>query len=193
MNLHFEELTGTDGARIGIASLDAEKSLNALSLPMINALRDQLDAWAKDPQIVCVLLRGNGAKAFCAGGEVRSLVEACRAHPGEVPPLAAHFFAAEYRLDYQPAHLPETADLLGPRLRAGRRHGPAARGEHPHCHAEQPIGDAGDQHRSVPGRRRQLVPVAPARQARVVPRPDRCPHERSRCDRSGPGRPFPAR
>ncbi|MHC8370723.1 enoyl-CoA hydratase/isomerase family protein [Pseudomonas sp. MDT1-85] len=100
MNLHFEELTGTDGARIGIASLDAEKSLNALSLPMINALRDQLDAWAKEPQIVCVLLRGNGAKAFCAGGEVRSLVEACRAHPGEVPPLAAHFFAAEYRLDF---------------------------------------------------------------------------------------------
>jgi enoyl-CoA hydratase/carnithine racemase len=91
MNLHFEELTGTDGARIGIATLDAEKSLNALSLPMINALRDRLDAWAKDPQIVCVLLRGNGAKAFCAGGEVRSLVEACRAHPGEVPPLAAHF------------------------------------------------------------------------------------------------------
>ncbi len=26
MNLHFEELTGTDGARIGIASLDAEKN-----------------------------------------------------------------------------------------------------------------------------------------------------------------------
>ncbi|UCP09625.1 enoyl-CoA hydratase/isomerase family protein [Pseudomonas sp. MM213] len=100
MNLHFEELTGTDGARIGVASLDAEKSLNALSLPMINALRDQLDAWAKDPQIVCVLLRGHGAKAFCAGGEVRSLVEACRAHPGVVPPLAATFFAAEYRLDF---------------------------------------------------------------------------------------------
>jgi enoyl-CoA hydratase/carnithine racemase len=101
MNLHFEELTGTDGARIGVASLDAEKSLNALSLPMINALRDQMDVWAKDPQVVCVLMRGNGAKAFCAGGEVRSLVEACRAHPGEVPPLAAHFFAAEYRLDFK--------------------------------------------------------------------------------------------
>lgn len=100
MNLHFEELTGIDGARIGIATLDAEKSLNALSLPMINALRDRLDAWAREPQVVCVLLRGNGAKAFCAGGEVRSLVEACRAHPGEVPPLAAQFFAAEYRLDF---------------------------------------------------------------------------------------------
>ncbi|AUG00827.1 MULTISPECIES: enoyl-CoA hydratase/isomerase family protein [Pseudomonas] len=101
MNLHFEELTGTDGARIAIASLDAEHSLNALSLPMIHLLSDRLEAWAKDPQVVCVLLRGNGAKAFCAGGEVRSLVQACLAHPGEVPPLAAQFFAAEYRLDYR--------------------------------------------------------------------------------------------
>ena len=101
MNLHFEELTGSDGARIGIASLDAEKSLNALSLPMILALTDRLEAWAKDPNIVCVLLRGNGPKAFCAGGEVRSLAQACREQPGEVPALAAQFFAAEYRLDYR--------------------------------------------------------------------------------------------
>src|SRR5476649_1663627 len=101
MNMHFEELPGPDGARIGVASLDAEKSLNALSLPMILTLQDRLDAWANDPQIVCVLLRGNGPKAFCAGGDVRALIETCRVHPGEVPPLAAHFFAAEYRLDYR--------------------------------------------------------------------------------------------
>ena len=60
MNLHFEELTGSGGARIGIASLDAEKSLNALSLPMILGLGERLEAWAKDPNIVCVLLRGSG-------------------------------------------------------------------------------------------------------------------------------------
>ncbi|MBA1429322.1 enoyl-CoA hydratase/isomerase family protein [Pseudomonas fluorescens] len=101
MNLHFEELTGTHGARIGIASLDAQQSLNALSLPMILALSERLDAWAKDPNIVCVLLRGNGSKAFCAGGEVRSLAMACREQPGVVPDLAAQFFAAEYRLDYR--------------------------------------------------------------------------------------------
>lgn len=101
MNLHFEELTGSGGARIGIASLDAPKSLNALSLPMILALDERMEAWAKDPQIVCVLLRGNGPKAFCAGGEVRSLAQACREQPGEVPALAAQFFAAEYRLDYR--------------------------------------------------------------------------------------------
>lgn len=100
MNLQFEELTGADGARLGIATLDAERSLNALSLPMLIALQERLDNWANDPHIVCVLLRGNGEKAFCAGGDVRALIEAGRSHPGTVPPLAAHFFASEYRLDY---------------------------------------------------------------------------------------------
>ncbi|NBA95419.1 enoyl-CoA hydratase/isomerase family protein [Pseudomonas sp. R5(2019)] len=100
MNLLFEERTGVDGARIGIATLNAENSLNALSFPMIEMLSEQLADWVQDDQIVCVLLRGEGRKAFCAGGEVRSLVEACRHHPGQVPPVAAQFFAAEYRLDY---------------------------------------------------------------------------------------------
>ncbi|AYC33934.1 enoyl-CoA hydratase/isomerase family protein [Pseudomonas cavernae] len=100
MNVIFEELSGQHGARIGIASLDAEPSLNALSLPMIEALDAQLRSWAADPEIVCVLLRGEGPKAFCAGGDVVQLVQACRAHPGEVPPLATRFFADEYRLDH---------------------------------------------------------------------------------------------
>jgi enoyl-CoA hydratase/carnithine racemase len=100
MNLQFEELPAQDGARIGIATLDAERSLNALSLPMLLALQQRLDSWASDDSIVCVLLRGNGAKAFCAGGDVRSLVDVSRERPGEVPHLAASFFAAEYRLDY---------------------------------------------------------------------------------------------
>jgi enoyl-CoA hydratase/carnithine racemase len=101
MNLQIEELAGVDGARLGIVTLDAEKSLNALSLPMILALDERLESWAQDPQVVCVLLRGRGDKAFCAGGDVRSLVLAGRDHPGQVPPLAAQFFAAEYRLDYR--------------------------------------------------------------------------------------------
>ncbi|MCU1735791.1 MULTISPECIES: enoyl-CoA hydratase/isomerase family protein [Pseudomonas] len=101
MNLHFEELTGINGARLGIATLDAEHTLNALSLPMIQDLDERLETWARDPNIVCVLLRGNGTRAFCSGGEVRSLAQACQAHPGAVPPLASVFFAAEYRLDYR--------------------------------------------------------------------------------------------
>ncbi|HBX55531.1 enoyl-CoA hydratase/isomerase family protein [Pseudomonas sp. UBA2684] len=101
MNVHFEERPSLHGFRIGIASLDAEKSLNALSLPMIEALDGKLAAWADDPSIACVLLRGNGAKAFCAGGDVVQLVQQCREHPGEIPPLARRFFADEYRLDHR--------------------------------------------------------------------------------------------
>ena len=101
MSIHCEVLTGADGARIGIATLDALKALNALTLPMIEVLDEHLQAWAQDPGIVCVVLRGNGPKAFCAGGDVRALVQACREHPGSVPPLAATFFAHEYRLDHR--------------------------------------------------------------------------------------------
>ena len=101
MAIHCEVLTGADGARIGIATLDAPKALNALNLPMIEVLGEQLHSWASDPGVVCVLLRGNGAKAFCAGGDVRALAQACLARPGSVPALAATFFAAEYHLDYR--------------------------------------------------------------------------------------------
>jgi enoyl-CoA hydratase/carnithine racemase len=101
MNMHFEERPALHGYRIGIASLDAEKSLNALTLPMIEALDAKLRQWAKDEHIACVLLRGNGPKAFCAGGDVVQLVQQCREHPGEIPPLARRFFADEYRLDHR--------------------------------------------------------------------------------------------
>jgi enoyl-CoA hydratase/carnithine racemase len=101
MNMHFEERPALHGYRIGIASLDAEKSLNALTLPMIEALDAKLKQWAEDDGIACVLLRGNGPKAFCAGGDVVQLVQQCREHPGEIPPLARRFFADEYRLDHR--------------------------------------------------------------------------------------------
>ncbi|WP_137974445.1 enoyl-CoA hydratase/isomerase family protein [Pseudomonas sp. F(2018)] len=101
MNVTFEERPALHGYRIGIASLDAEKSLNALTLPMIEALDAKLKQWAEDDGIACVLLRGNGPKAFCAGGDVVQLVQQCREHPGEIPPLARRFFADEYRLDHR--------------------------------------------------------------------------------------------
>ena len=101
MSIDCEVLTGVDGARIAIATLNSPKTLNALSLPMIEVLDEQLQAWASDPGVVCVLLRGAGPKAFCAGGDVRGLAQACLEHRGSVPPLAASFFAAEYRLDHR--------------------------------------------------------------------------------------------
>lgn len=88
-----------NGRQMGIAILDSERSLNALTLAMVEALLPQLQAWQSDDRIAMVVLRGRGERAFCAGGDVRDLTQAART--GEGDPLApAHFFAREYRLDY---------------------------------------------------------------------------------------------
>ena len=60
MKVTFEDRPALHGTRIAIATLDAPRQLNALSLPMIEALLDQFNRWATDPAVVCVLLRGNG-------------------------------------------------------------------------------------------------------------------------------------
>lgn len=97
----FEERPTANGRKLGVARLNAERSLNALSQAMIDLLRPKLTAWARDPALACVVLEGSGAKAFCAGGDVIGLYESMRACPGGPNPVAERFFETEYRLDYQ--------------------------------------------------------------------------------------------
>ena len=98
----FTEHATPSGMKIGYATLNAEKSLNALSLEMIRLLDARLRQWADDPQLACVVLQGAGEKAFCAGGDVRKLREAILAHEGPAAiPFASAYFAEEYRLDYR--------------------------------------------------------------------------------------------
>ncbi len=92
----FEQLPSAGGA-IGIATLNAEKSLNSLTLDMVDLLRDQLAAWEQDPNVGCVVIRGQGERAFCAGGDVVRLHQSATDNDGH----AAIFFEREYRLDYQ--------------------------------------------------------------------------------------------
>ncbi len=96
------EIATACGRRFGYATLNAEKSLNALSLEMIDVLQAQLDVWADDPAIVGVVLDGAGDRAFCAGGDVVAVYHAIKAEePGRIPQLAKDFFEHEYRLDYR--------------------------------------------------------------------------------------------
>lgn len=98
----FEEREGQGGMRIAIATLDAPKSLHALTLEMIRLLDDALQRWAADPLIACVVLQSSTDKAFCAGGDVRGLRDAIAAAPAIMPnPTAQAFFSEEYRLDYR--------------------------------------------------------------------------------------------
>lgn len=108
------ELPTSDGMRIGVATLNAERALNALTLAMIRPLEAQLRQWANDPQIACVVLDGAGEKAFCAGGDVRFLRDASLAHRDAGPNLQAQaFFSEEYRLDHRIHTYPKPILLWG--------------------------------------------------------------------------------
>lgn len=86
--------------QIGVATLNSPKSLNSLSVEMVDLLTPQLLAWQQDESIVAVWLGGAGEKAFCAGGDIRRLYDtmiSCGDGPNS---YAEQFFANEYRLDY---------------------------------------------------------------------------------------------
>jgi enoyl-CoA hydratase/carnithine racemase len=97
----FEERPAKNGKRIAIATLNAERSLNSLSLEMIELLQEKFTAWEKDGSIACVFLQGAGEKSFCAGGDVVALHAGSAAYGEDLPNKGAiEFFTQEYKLDY---------------------------------------------------------------------------------------------
>ena len=101
-SVKIEERDCPGGMKLGVITLDAPKSLHALTLDMIRAVDGALVRWADDDAIACVVLQSSTDKAFCAGGDVRSLRTAVFDQPGVVPnPQALAFFAEEYRLDHR--------------------------------------------------------------------------------------------
>ncbi|WP_150634334.1 enoyl-CoA hydratase/isomerase family protein [Pseudomonas fluorescens] len=80
---------------IGHLTLNRPAGLNAITLDMVRQLQHQLDVWAQDPQVHAVVLRGAGEKAFCAGGDIRSLYNSFKSGGS----LHEDFFVEEYALD----------------------------------------------------------------------------------------------
>lgn len=98
-DIHFERI----GA-LGRIVLDRPQALNALTLDQVHAIYPQLANWAADPAVAAVVIEGAGDKAFCAGGDIRALYEACRA--GDMEYVAA-FYRDEYRLNRRIKSLPK--------------------------------------------------------------------------------------
>lgn len=94
-----EERATADGHILAVATLNSERSLNSLSLDMINILLPAMQRWASDERVVAVFLQGAGEKAFCAGGDVRRICLAVREN-GIDDKYAQEFFTQEYKLDY---------------------------------------------------------------------------------------------
>ncbi len=99
----LEERRTASGHTLALATLNVEKTLNSLSLPMIEMLAPALAAWNERRDVVAILLRGAGERAFCAGGDIQALYRCItrnRAAHAQVDDYAERFFEAEYRLDY---------------------------------------------------------------------------------------------
>ncbi len=95
-------LKANNGKQVGIAKLNAERKLNSLTSDMVALLKAQFDRWESDGEIVAIWLQGAGDKAFCAGGDVRSLRDRIvEVGAQEALSDVQAFFENEYRLDYQ--------------------------------------------------------------------------------------------
>ena len=101
------------GHLIGIMTLNTPKSLNALSVEMCQLLAQQLEQWQNDDQIVALVLKGAGDKAFCAGGDIRKLYDSMSTSAPLPNPYATEFFGHEYRLYRQMHFYPKPLILWG--------------------------------------------------------------------------------
>jgi len=101
------------GHLIGVMTLNTPKSLNALSAEMCQLLAQQLDNWQSDDQVVALVLKGAGDKAFCAGGDIRKLYDSMSASAPMPNPYATEFFSHEYRLYRQMHFYPKPLILWG--------------------------------------------------------------------------------
>ena len=93
----FKELEAAKGQKVGVVTLNAESTLNALDQGMVESIYETLSMWSVDDSVVCVFIDGQGEKAFCSGGDIRILRKRILEGDRDAP---VRFFASEYRLSY---------------------------------------------------------------------------------------------
>ncbi len=84
-----------------VVTLNRPGALNALTLPMCRALDDGLRRWQADPAVGAVLIKGEGERAFCAGGDIRWLHGVLTT---EGVAAACRFYAIEYPMNARLHH-----------------------------------------------------------------------------------------
>jgi len=86
---------------VGVATLDRPSKLNSLTLDMVRELHVVYNDWLSSDRVKCIVQRGAGGKAFCAGGDVAAVrVEALAG--GSLP---HDFFYEEYQLNHRIANM----------------------------------------------------------------------------------------
>lgn len=95
----FEEILGNTG-NIGQITLNRQQALNALNHEMITAIAHQLEEWEEKPSIKAVIVRAAPGRAFCAGGDVRSIYDKKLINDEGL----MRFFVEEYQLNRKIFH-----------------------------------------------------------------------------------------
>jgi enoyl-CoA hydratase len=115
--------------RIGSAAvirLNRPKVLNSLSLSMVRAMKAALERFADDPEISCVILKGEGERGLCAGGDIRVIYESGRSEDTEV----TRFWREEFPLNYAISHYAKPYVALMDGIVMGGGVGVASHGAH---------------------------------------------------------------
>ncbi len=81
---------------VGRIVLDRPRSLNALTLPMVEHLEQVLTAWSDEP-LRAIVIASSASRAFCAGGDIRQVRQDTL--DGD-PAASERFFATEYRVNH---------------------------------------------------------------------------------------------
>lgn len=99
-NLIVDQIA-TETGFFGHIQLDNPKSFNALNIDMIQGILETLKGWRSNDKLLGVIIDANHPKAFCAGGDIRSLYRAMESDQLDSLTAAKDFFATEYIMDYE--------------------------------------------------------------------------------------------
>ncbi|MBT3938136.1 MAG: enoyl-CoA hydratase/isomerase family protein [Pelagibacterales bacterium] len=86
-----------ENGNAAIITLNRPNNLNALNYEMITSIEECLNNINKNKNIKLVIFKGEGEKAFCAGGDVKSFYEEKCTNSNV---LRKNFFYREYKLNY---------------------------------------------------------------------------------------------
>lgn len=119
-------LTQTTGST-GHLTVNRPSALNALSKDMCAVMNKALLAWVDDPAIDRVLITAAAGRAFCAGGDVRSIIPLIKQDPRH----SDEYFFVEYTLHSIINSYPKPVMVLADGLTMGAGSGLLLNASHP--------------------------------------------------------------
>ena len=121
----FQSVLFRDYPLAKLVVLNREKALNSLNVEMVELMLPEYRKLHHLPaQSVVVVMKGAGSKAFCAGGDVVSIVK------DDPPGTQKRFFYREYQLDYSVMTLPQVHVALWDGIVMGGGVGISVHGSH---------------------------------------------------------------